>query len=137
MVCQATRLIIIMNRKIILPSFEKDLAKDLKDPEFKKYFDEAGRKLEIAYKMACLRNKRKMSQAKLAQKMKTTQSSIARMEAGNQNFSTEMLARVADALNSNLQVDFILREEPDKPYNPFPEQSKLGKRCGKKGEKKQ
>ncbi|MBM4177215.1 helix-turn-helix transcriptional regulator [Candidatus Gribaldobacteria bacterium] len=108
-----------MNKKIIFPSFNKELTKDLKDPEFKKYFHDAGRKLELAYKMACLREKRKMSQEQLAKKIKTTQSSIARMESGGQNFSTEMLARVADALGCNLQVDFILREEPNKPYDPF------------------
>ena len=40
-----------MNKKITLISFEKDLAKDLKDKQFKKYFDEAGRKLDVAYKI--------------------------------------------------------------------------------------
>ena len=100
-----------MPKKITLISFEKDLEKDLKDPEFKKYFNEAGRKLDVAYKILCLRAKRKMSQQQLAEKIKTTQSSIARMEAGNQNFSTKMLEKIADGLGCNLQIDFVLRED--------------------------
>ena len=107
-----------MNKKITLISFEKDLAKDLKDKQFKKYFDEAGRKLDVAYKILCLRAKRKMSQEQLAKKIKTTQSSVARMESGNQNLSTKMLEKIANALDCSVRVDFILREEPDKPYKP-------------------
>ena len=107
-----------MSKKITLLSFDKDLKRELKDKKFREYFEEAGKKLDIAYKMTCLRENRKMSQAQLAKKIKTTQSSVARMEGGNQNFSTKMLGKIADALGCNLQVDFVLREKPNKPYRP-------------------
>jgi transcriptional regulator with XRE-family HTH domain len=47
-----------------------------------------------------------MSQAQLAKKIGTTQSNVARMEAGNQNFTLGMLTKIADAFGKELQVSF-------------------------------
>ncbi|MBU2529726.1 MAG: helix-turn-helix domain-containing protein [Elusimicrobia bacterium] len=87
--------------------FEEHLAEKLKDPEFKKYFDEYGKQLEIACQILQLRKKKKMSQATLAKKVGTKQSNIARMESGNQNFTTEMLQRIARALNCEIEIKFV------------------------------
>ena len=97
----------IKNKKIVYPSFRKHLAKELKDPEFRRYFDEYGKQLETAYKILQLRKKQKLTQKQLAKKINTTQSVVARMEAGNQNFTLETLQRIASALNHNLKVDFV------------------------------
>ncbi len=48
-----------------------------------------------------------MTQAELAKKIGTKQSNIARMEAGNQNFSIETLQKIASVLGKNLKVEFI------------------------------
>ena len=64
-----------------LLDFQTYLDKQLKNPEFKKHFDKAGKQLEIAYQIIALRKKTGMSQAGLAKKLGTTQSNIARMEA--------------------------------------------------------
>jgi len=94
------------NKKIKYPSFDKHLTKRLKDPEFKRYYDEYGRQLEIAYQILQLRKKKKMTQAELAKRIGTKQSNIARMEAGNQNFTIEILQRIASVLGKNLKVEF-------------------------------
>lgn len=86
--------------------FDKYLKEELKDPEFKKYFDEYGKQLEIAYTILQLRKKEGLSQAELAKKIGTKQSNVARMEAGEQNFTTEMLQKIATALNRNLKIEF-------------------------------
>lgn len=104
------------NKKIIYPSFNKELAREMKNKEFKKYFDHFGKQLEVAYKILLLREKRKVSQSQLAKKLKTTQSAVARMESGGQNFTTSMLQKIAEALNCQLKVDFVLREKPKKKY---------------------
>jgi DNA-binding transcriptional regulator YiaG len=52
--------------------FQALLKEMLKDKEFKKYYDEYGRQLEIAYQVLQLRKKAKMSQAELARKIGTT-----------------------------------------------------------------
>ena len=95
------------NKKIIYPSFEKYLANELKDPKFKRYYDEYGKQLEVAYQILQLRKKKKMSQSELAKKIGTKQSNIARMESGQQNFTTDTLQRIASAFNRDLKIDFV------------------------------
>lgn len=97
-----------MNKKKIIKAtdFEDVLKDHLKDPEFKRYFDEFGKQLEISYQMLQMRKKAKISQAKLAKKIGTTQSNVARMEAGNQNFTVSMLTRIANVFGKDLEVSF-------------------------------
>jgi len=87
--------------------FQKYLKENLKDAGFKECFDEYGKQLEIAYKILQLRKKKKMSQKELAEKIGTTQSNIARMEAGQQNFTTNTLNKIAFAFNLDLEVSFV------------------------------
>jgi len=94
-----------MNKKQIKATdFDDVLKKHLKNPEFKRLYDEYGKQLEIAYQMLQMRKQKKMSQAQLAKKIGTTQSNIARMEAGNQNFTIDILNRVAVALGKELKI---------------------------------
>ena len=97
-----------MNKKktIKATDFEHVLKEHLKDPEFKRHFDYYGKQLEISYALLQMRKKAKMSQAQLAKKIGTTQSNVARMEAGNQNFTVAMLTRIADAFEKDLEVSF-------------------------------
>jgi len=86
--------------------FDNVLKKELKNPEFKKHYDEYGRQLEIAYQILKLRKKKKMSQVQLAKKLKTRQSNVARMESGQQNFTTNTLQKIADIFGMDLKVEF-------------------------------
>jgi ribosome-binding protein aMBF1 (putative translation factor) len=88
-------------------NFDLYLQKLLKDPELKKYYDEVGKQLEIAYKINQLRKKEGLSQLDLAKKIGTTQSNVARLEAGNQNFTTETLQKIAKAFKRELKVEFV------------------------------
>lgn len=56
----------------------------------------------IGNRIADLRETRGLTQADLAKKLKTTQSAIARIEAGKQNVSADMLKRISQALGKNL-----------------------------------
>ena len=94
-----------MNKKS--NDFQNYLKENLKDTIFKKHFDEYGKQLEIAYQILELRKKRKMSQLDLAKILGTTQSNIARMEAGQQNFTTNTLQKIAGAFSCDLKVDFV------------------------------
>lgn len=96
-----------MNKKKNLQkaiSFEDYLAKQLKNPKFKKYYDEYSKQLEIAYQILQLRKRKKMSQAELARKIGTKQSNIARMEIGQQNFTIDTLQKISKAFNRELKV---------------------------------
>ena len=90
------------NREII--DFDDILAEKMKDPVFKKHFDEYGRQLELASQIIELRKARKMSQLELAEKIGTTQSNVARIEGGRQNFTINLLDRVAKALEADLTI---------------------------------
>ena len=94
-----------MNKKMKKPTdFEEHLSQELKDLEFKRLFDEYGRQLEISYQILQLRKKKKMSQAQLAKKIGTTQSNVARIEGGQQNFTVGLLDKIAHALGKNLTI---------------------------------
>jgi len=82
------------------------LKKELKNPEFKRHYDEFGKQLEISYQLLQMRKKSKMSQGQLAKKIGTTQSNVARMEAGNQNFTIAMLTRIAGVFGKDLDISF-------------------------------
>jgi len=40
-------------------------------------------------------------------KLQTTQSAVARMETGQQNFTTDMLQKIATAFKRNLRIEFV------------------------------
>ncbi len=99
-----------MNKKKKLQKavdFQEWLAKELKNPEFKKYYDEYSKQLEIAYQILQLRKQKGMSQVKLAREIGTTQSNVARMEAGQQNFTTATLQKIARAFKCDLKIAFV------------------------------
>ncbi len=87
--------------------FQVYLAKRLKNPKFRKYYNEYGKQLEIAYQILQLRKQKKISQVELAKKLGTTQGNIARMEAGQQNFTTDTLQKIASIFNRELKIDFV------------------------------
>ncbi len=56
----------------------------------------------IGEKIAEAREKARLTQAQLGEKIGTTQSAVARMESGKQNITTAMLRKIGVALNQNL-----------------------------------
>lgn len=96
-----------MSRKIQkVIDFQQYLKEELKDPVFRSYYEEYGKQLEIAYQILQLRKKQGLSQVQLAQKLGTTQSNVARMEAGQQNFTTDTLQKIASAFRRELKIQF-------------------------------
>ena len=95
----------VKNNKTI--SFAKYLQAQLKDPEIKKYYDEYGKQLEIAYEILKLSKRTGLSQLELAKKIGTTQGNVARIESGKQNFTTEILWRIANACGRDMKVEFV------------------------------
>ncbi|PIQ72419.1 transcriptional regulator [Candidatus Roizmanbacteria bacterium CG_4_10_14_0_2_um_filter_36_35] len=94
-----------MKKKLIY-TFRKDLRKRLKDPKFRKAWEES----EPEYLLSCAiiekRLAQQMSQRQLAKKMKTTQAVISRIESMNANPSLFLLKRLAEALDSKLILQF-------------------------------
>ena len=87
--------------------FQNYLSDQLKNPMIKKYYDESGKQLEVAYRILKLRKQKGMSQVELAKKIGTKQSNVARIEAGQQNFSVDTLEKIAKAFGCDLKIDFV------------------------------
>ena len=78
----------------------------LKDPEFRKAYKESRLEYEIARAIIRARLKKGFTQKQLADKLNTKQSVISRVESANTTPSLSFLKRLAQALNSSLQVQF-------------------------------
>ena len=88
-------------------SFQFYLEQQLKNPKVRKHYNEAGKQLEIAYQILQLRKKFGMSQSMLAKKLGTTQSNIARIETGQQNFTTATLQNIARVFDRDVKIEFV------------------------------
>ena len=90
----------------LLYSFDDHLKEQLKDPKFRKAWEESEAEYILAKKLIEKRLKNKMSQRALAKKVKTTQAVISRIETMNANPSLNLLKRIASVLDSKLILNF-------------------------------
>lgn len=86
----------------------KDHRKELmKDPEVMKAYRELQPEFAIIERIIQARVEKGVSQKQLAEKMRTKQSAISRLESGTANPSLNFLKRLAGALNSRLEIRLI------------------------------
>ncbi len=85
-------------------TFKDNLQESLKDPVFKKAWQESETEYQLACQLIEKRLAKKISQRQLAQKVGTTQAVISRIESMNANPSIDLLKRLASALDSKLSV---------------------------------
>lgn len=78
----------------------------MEDPEFKKVHEATRLEFEIARAVIAARLKKGLTQKQLADKLKTRQSVISRVESANTTPSLSFLKRLAQALDTSLQVQF-------------------------------
>lgn len=83
------------------------LAKKMKDIEFRREHERLETEFAIAQMLISARAKAGLTQAKLAKKMGTTQSAIARLESGKRMPSIETLERYARATGCALQIKLV------------------------------
>jgi ribosome-binding protein aMBF1 (putative translation factor) len=84
--------------------FEKLKAQLLSDPKVKAEYDALAPEFEIAAELLRARLRAGLSQAELAARMGTSQSTIARLESGLTLPSTKTLLRFAGATGSKIRV---------------------------------
>lgn len=85
-------------------TFQDDLKERLKDPEFKKAWDESEPEYLLSKQIIEKRLAQKLSQRDLAKKLNTSQAAISRIESMNGNPSFSLLKRIALALDSKLSI---------------------------------
>ncbi len=84
--------------------FEKLKARLLANPKVKAEYEALAPEFKIAGEMLRARQRAGLSQAQLAQRMGTSQSTIARLESGQTLPSTKTLLRYAEATGSKFRV---------------------------------
>lgn len=87
-------------------SFEDHLKESLKDPKFRLAWKKSEPEYLLAKGLIEKRLKGKLSQRALARKSNTTQAVISRIETMNGNPSLSLLKRIAEALGTELQINF-------------------------------
>ncbi len=94
-----------MAKKLL--DFQDVLKLELKDKDFKKFYEEEGRRLALGYKIAKLRQKLGLTQEELAEEIHTSQATIARLEGGDYlGYSLRTLEKIALATGSHLDIQF-------------------------------
>ena len=85
----------------------RDLHKTwLKEPNYRREYDLLEEEFALAAAVAKARQRAGLSQAELARRMKTTQSTVARLESGRGRPSTRTLTRFAKATGHRLKISF-------------------------------
>jgi ribosome-binding protein aMBF1 (putative translation factor) len=78
----------------------------MKDAAYRKEYDALEEELTVMAAVAKARRRAGLSQAELARRMKTTQSTVARLESGRGQPSTRTLMRFAKATGHRLKISF-------------------------------
>jgi transcriptional regulator with XRE-family HTH domain len=85
----------------------KDLHKKwMKDSNYRKEYEALEEEFALAAEVAKARGRAGLSQAELARRMNTTQSTIARLESGRGRPSTRTLDRFAKATGHRVKISF-------------------------------
>ena len=85
-------------------TFEEMLARDLKDPVFKKEYDALEPEYLLVKSLIDKRLAAGLTQKELAEKIGTRQSVISNLEGGEANPTLATLRKVADALGAKVMV---------------------------------
>lgn len=85
----------------------------LSDPEVRAHYEELRPQYQVIGEIIRQRQRRQMTQEQLAQRIGTTQSAVARIEAGKANVTIETLERIAEALECSLSFSLKPRKPQD------------------------
>ncbi len=83
------------------------LDEELKDPEFKRHYDESSVKWHVAMQIVEARQKANMTQGELARQIGDRQQNVSRIESGEQNVTVATLNKIAKAVGGQLVVKII------------------------------
>lgn len=77
------------------------------EPAFRKEYEVQRPEFALAWRMISARRRAGLSQSEVARRMKTTQSAVARLEAGGSKPSLSSLMRYAEAVGHRVDVRLV------------------------------
>ena len=87
--------------------FDDYLQEQLKDPEFKKEWDDIQPEMDVIRAMIDARIKQNLTQKELAARTGIDQADISKLENGTRNPSLKLLKKLASGLGMQLKIEFI------------------------------
>ena len=90
-----------------MSDYRKSLEKNMKDPEFKKEWDDLELEYQVQAELIRARLECNMTQAELAEKSGIRQSNISRIENGNAIPRLDTLKALASAMGKSLKISMI------------------------------
>lgn len=79
----------------------------LDNPAVREHYEELGPEFALARELIAARAKAGLTQAEIAARMGTTQSTVARLESGKNKPSMDTLWRYADAIGSRVEIRIV------------------------------
>ena len=90
-----------------METLDQYLAEQLKNPKFKKEWDELEDEYQIIENIVKARIEAHMTQTQLSEVTGITQSDISKIENGNGNPSLKTLQKIARAFGKKLKIEFV------------------------------
>lgn len=94
--------------------FDDYLNEQLKDPEFKKEWDDIQPEMDVIRAMIDARIAQNLTQNDLAKRTGINQADISKLENGTRNPSLKMLKRLAAGMGMQLKIDFVPMPSPSR-----------------------
>jgi len=89
-------------------TFQSRLREEMKNPDFKKHYQEERQALKLAMKIVELRDQKGLSQQELAKLMGTSQQAISRIESGEyEGFTLKTLEKIAGSTGMRVKIEFV------------------------------
>src|SRR5262245_35975533 len=93
--------------KIRLENIEAMIKEQLKDKEFRKYYEIERVKVALAQKIAEMRQDNHLNQKELAKRLGVSQQFISQIETGEgKNLTIDTLVRIAESLGHKVRISF-------------------------------
>lgn len=83
------------------------LTQELKDPEFRRLYEEASVKWSVALEIVEARERANLTQGQLAREIGDKQQNVSRIESGEQNVTIGTLDKIARAVGGRLLVKIV------------------------------
>lgn len=90
-----------------MSEFQNLLQEELKDPEFKKEWDDMQPEMDVIRAMIDARIEQDLTQKELAKRTGIDQADISKLENGTRNPSLKLLKRLAHGMGMQLKIEFV------------------------------
>ena len=90
-----------------MSEFQELLQEQLKDPDFKKEWDDIQPEMDVIRAMIDARIEQNLTQKELAARTGIDQADISKLESGSRNPSLKLLKKLASGLGMQLKIEFV------------------------------